>query len=359
VDPVTPTASGAAMPPVDPVDLARRLIDIDSTTGREGEVARELADYLRARGYSVLEQPLPPLSIPSDATDTTQRAPRVNVVAAVGEPRVVFSTHFDCVPPFFPSRVEGGRLYGRGACDAKGILAAQVAAAERLRARGETGIGLLFVAGEERGSDGARAANTIASQSRFLINGEPTDLRLGAATRGGLRVRLRAMGRASHSGYPELGESAIEKLLDVLVALRSVDWPEDPLLGRTHYTVGLIGGGVAPNVVPPSAEAEVFFRTVGPSAPVRERLVAAVAGRVAIEEILDLPVVRLHTRPGYDTAVFAYFSDVPFLSRWGTPLLVGPGSIHVAHTPHEHVEVSELHAAVDSYERLAGELLHE
>ena len=185
---------------------------------------------------------------------------------------MVFSTHFDCVPPFFPSRVEDGRLYGRGACDAKGILAAQVAAAERLRQKGETRIGLVFVGGEERGSDGAKAANRIASKSRFLINGEPTDLRLGAATRGCFRVRLTASGKAAHSGYPELGESAIEKLLDCLVALRSADWPSDPLLGRTHYTVGLINGGVAPNVIPPNAEAEVFFRTVGDHAPLREIL---------------------------------------------------------------------------------------
>ncbi len=190
----------------------------------------------------------------------------------------MFSTHFDCVPPFFPSRVEDGVLYGRGACDAKGILAAQVAAAERLRANGETRIGLVFVAGEERGSDGAKAANRIASKTRFLINGEPTDLRLGAATRGCFRVRLTATGKAAHSGYPELGESAIEKLLDCLMALRAADWPSDPLLGTTHYTVGLINGGVAPNVIPPNAEAEVFFRTVGDHAPLRE-LLHADAGR--------------------------------------------------------------------------------
>jgi acetylornithine deacetylase len=229
--------------PVDVVGLARTLIDIESTTGQEGPVARVLAEYLRGRGYSVLEQPV--------AGD------RINVVAAVGEPALVFSTHFDCVPPFFPSRVEGGILHGRGACDAKGILAAQVAAAERLRAAGETRIGLVFVAGEERGSDGAKAANTIASQSKYLINGEPTELKLGLATRGCFRVRLTAHGKAAHSGYPQLGESAIEKLMDVLVSLRGADWPADPELGRTHYTVGLISGGVAPNVIPPHAEAEV------------------------------------------------------------------------------------------------------
>jgi acetylornithine deacetylase len=357
----------ARLDPVDVVAFARRLIDIDSTTGREGDVARAIAAFLRELGYSVLEQPLDSLTGPparlADAlargVDSPVATDRLNVIAAVGEPRVVFSTHFDCVPPFFPSRVEGDALFGRGACDAKGILAAQVAAAERLRAKGETRVGLLFVAGEERGSDGARAANRVASSSRYLVNGEPTDLRLGAATRGCYRVRLVAEGRAAHSGYPELGESAIEKLLDVLVSLRQADWPEDALLGRTHYTVGLIQGGVAPNVIPPNAEAEVFFRTVGPSDLVRQQLQQAVAGRVRIDEILELPAVRLHTRPGFETAVFSYFSDIPFLSRWGTPLLLGPGSIHVAHTDHEHVSIAELARAVDLYERLAEELLAE
>ena len=331
------------MDPVDVVGLARTLIDIESTTGQEGPVARVLAEYLRGRGYSVLEQPV--------AGD------RINVVAAVGEPALVFSTHFDCVPPFFPSRVEDGILHGRGACDAKGILSAQVAAAERLRAAGETRIGLVFVAGEERGSDGAKAANTIASQSKYLINGEPTELKLGLATRGCFRVRLTAHGKAAHSGYPQLGESAIEKLMDVLVSLRGADWPADPELGRTHYTVGLISGGVAPNVIPPHAEAEVFFRTVGDHDALRATLHTAVAGRVDVQEILELPAVRLHTVPGFETEVFAYFSDVPFLSKWGTPLLLGPGTIHVAHTDHEHVAIADLERAVDLYADLATSLL--
>jgi acetylornithine deacetylase len=337
---------------VDVLGLAQQLIDIESTTGNEGAVAKFLAAYLRDRGYSVLEQPLSPLT-----PDPSSLTPRVNIIAAVGEPEVVFSTHFDCVPPFFPSRVEDGVLYGRGACDAKGILAAQVAAAERLRATGETRIGLVFVAGEERGSDGAKAANRIGSKSRFLINGEPTDLRLGAATRGCFRVRLTARGKAAHSGYPELGESAIEKLIDALMSLRAAEWPSDSLLGTTHYTVGLINGGVAPNVIPPNAEAEVFFRTVGEHAAVRDTLRQALGGRVEVQEILELPAVRMHTVPGFDTAVFSYFSDVPFLTNWGTPLLLGPGSIHVAHTDREHLAIDELHRAVDIYEQLAASLL--
>jgi acetylornithine deacetylase len=329
--------------PVDPVALARRLIDIDSTTGREAEVAAVLSGYLRERGYSVLEQPLD--------------GGRSNVIAAVGEPRLVFSTHFDCVPPFFPSRVEDGLLYGRGACDAKGILAAQVAAAERLRAAGRTDIGLLFVAGEERGSDGAAAANRIASRSEFLVNGEPTENRLGLASRGVLRVRFVAEGRAAHSGYPELGESAVEKLLDVLVALRGAQWPENERLGRTHYNIGTISGGVAHNVIPARAEAEVTFRTVGDHRAVLGTVTALAAGRARVEVVLELPPVLLKTVPGFDTAVFAYTTDIPLLTNWGSPLLLGPGSIHVAHTDREHVAIAELHQAIELYERLAGELL--
>jgi len=328
---------------VDPVALARLLIDIDSTTGREGEVAAALSRYLRDRGYSVLEQPL--------------ANGRSNVIAAAGEPRLVFSTHFDCVPPFFPSRIEGDLLYGRGSCDAKGILAAQVAAAERLRASGERRVGLVFVAGEERGSDGAMAANAIGSQSAFLINGEPTDNRLAAATRGVFRVKLMAEGRAAHSGYPELGESAIEKLIDVLHDMRRAAWPADEVLGTTHYTVGLISGGVAPNVIPPRAEAEIVFRSVGDHAELLERLRAVATGRVAIDVVLEVPPVRLGTAPGFETAVFSYTTDIPFLTAWGAPMLLGPGSIHVAHTDREHVAIPELRHAVGLYASLASQLL--
>jgi acetylornithine deacetylase len=366
-EPGTGNREAGAESPVDVLDLARSLIDIESTTGNEGEVGAWLAAYLRGRGYSVLEQPLEPLAgsglpapgsrLPASGSRLPAPGSRINVIAAVGEPEVVFSTHFDCVPPFFPSRIDGDLLYGRGACDAKGILAAQVAAAERLRAKGETRIGLVFVGGEERGSDGAKAANRIASRSKFLINGEPTELRLGAATRGAFRVRLRAKGKAAHSGYPELGESAIDKLIDCLVALRDAPWPADPLLGTTHYTIGLISGGVAPNVISPHAEAEVFFRTVGEHQPLRDILHRVLANRVEIEEILELPAVRMHTVPGFDTAVFSYFSDVPFLSNWGKPLLIGPGTIHVAHTDREHIAIADLDRAVETYATLAATLL--
>lgn len=335
------------MDPVGLVDLARSLVDIESTTGREGEAGRWLSNYLRQAGYGVTEQ----------RVDST----RFNIMATAGPnsgtPSVVFSTHLDCVPPFFPSRIEGDRLYGRGACDAKGILAAQVAAADRLRHSGETRVGLLFVVGEERGSDGARIANEAANGStRFLIDGEPTDNRLGLATRGILRLKLRTTGRASHSSFPELGESAIDKLIDALVMLRTIEFPADPVLGRTHYTVGLIAGGVAPNVISPSAEAEVMFRTVSGGEVVR-RAMAALEQSVQVEHILEVPPVRLATVPGFDTAVFPYTTDIPFLNRWGQPLLFGPGSIHTAHTADEFVPLAELSAAADHYVTIATQLL--
>ncbi len=326
------------------IEFARGLIDIDSTTGREGDVATLLARELRDLGYSVATQPL------ADG--------RFNVIATVGDPVVTFSTHFDCVPPFFPSRVDGDVLIGRGSADAKGILAAQVAASERLRKSGETRVGLLFVAGEERGSDGAQAANLIAPPSaQFLINGEPTDNRLGAATRGVYRVRLNATGRAAHSSRPELGESAIDKLVDALVAIKKVEWPSDLVLGKTYYTTGLVSGGVAPNVIAPHASAELLFRSVGDDRELRRLVENAVGNLAACEDVLVVPPVRLKTVDDFDTAVFAFTTDIPFLDKWGAPLLIGPGSVEEAHTDHEHVRISELADAVDRYERLAKHLL--
>ncbi len=341
------------------IRLTRELIDIDSTTGREAEAGEFIVRTLTGLGYQVTRQPV---------VDG-----RFNVIASLAAPIVVFSTHFDCVPPFFPSRLDApepngapglqtrghqGHLYGRGACDAKGTLVAQIAAAERLRASGETRIGLLFVVGEERGSDGAKAANGAAPGSKFLINGEPTDNRLGAATRGVYRVRLRATGRAAHSSLPELGVSAIDKLVDAIVALRDVRWPEDPVLGRTFYSVGLIKGGVAPNVISPEADAELMFRTVAGHEEVRRLIDTRVADLVAVEDVLVVPPVRLTTVPGPETAVFSFTTDIPFLSQWGAPVLCGPGSATLAHTAEEHCEVSGLLRAVDVYVEIAKALLN-
>ena len=327
------------------VDLARALIDIDSTTGREAACCAWLADYLRQRGFTVREQPV------SDG--------RTNLTAFLApKPEVVLSTHIDCVPPFFASRLDATRLHGRGACDAKGALAAQLVAAERLRREGERRVGLLFVVGEERGSDGALAANELPPGARFLLNGEPTGSKLGRATRGVLRLKLVASGRAAHSSQPQRGENAIDKLMDALLELRRLQLPEDPELGRTFYSVGLISGGIAPNVIPPRAEAEALFRTVSDGASVEERL-APLRSRVAIERVLEVKPVRLRTLPGVESETFAFTTDIPFLPRWGEPLLFGPGSVLDAHTDGDSVSLGELEAAVDSYASLARSLLSE
>lgn len=324
------------------VAFARELIDIDSTTAIEGAAGRWLADRLRQLGYTVSEQPV--------------EGDRFNVIATLDAPVVVMSTHFDCVPPFFPSSIADGKLYGRGSCDAKGILAAQVAAAERLRAVGETRVGLLFVVGEERGSDGAVVANGTPPGSMFLINGEPTGSKLATGTRGVLRVRLRARGRAGHSSAPHLFESAIDKLIDALVRLREIALPSDPVFGGTFYTVGLIEGGVAPNVVPAHASAEILFRIVGDAGDVL-RAVKTLEPLVEVEEVLRVPPVRLHTVPGVPTESFPFTTDIPLLTAWGTPLLMGPGSFLVAHTDEEHVALDEFDASIDLYVRLVTELL--
>lgn len=328
------------------VDFARALIDIDSTTGVEQAAGEWLAGELRSLGYDVVEQPV--------------SGGRRNVLATLDPPAVVLSTHYDCVPPHFPSSVRDGRLYGRGACDAKGILAAQVAAVERLRAAGERRVGMLFVVGEERGSDGADVANAAAAGSRFLINGEPTDSKLAIATRGNLRVRLRAAGRAAHSAAPEHGVSAIDKLLDALMQLRGIRLPADPDLGTTYYTIGLIEGGVAPNVVPPHASAEVMFRTVGPPEAIHEAI-EPLRALVDIEEVLRVPHVRLKiwADAPMQTAVFPFTTDIPLLDRWGTPLLFGPGSFLMAHTAEEYLELAELDGAIEKYVYLAQACLEE
>ena len=303
-----------------------------------------LDDRARGRGLRVAGRIPPGTRLPRHGAAGLRRPRRTSSRSLDPKPAVVLSTHIDCVPPFFPSRVEGGRLYGRGACDAKGALAAQVTAVERLRESGEERVGLLFVVGEERGSDGAAAANAISPGPAFLVNGEPTESKLGLATRGAFRVKLRATGRAAHSSQPERGISAIDLLIDALVELRGIALPEDPQLGRTFYATGLISGGIAPNVISPSAEAELNFRTVGPGSEVLERL-APLRSRVALETVLEVPPVRMRTVPGFETAAFAFTTDIPLLDRWGEPLLFGPGSILDAHTDGEHVEIEELEAA--------------
>jgi acetylornithine deacetylase len=325
--------------------FTRRLIDCDSTTGREGELAAWLAADLAARGWTVERQEVTP--------------GRWNLFAHRARPTVVFSTHLDTVPPFFPSREDGRFIYGRGACDAKGILAAQLFAAEALARAGVVDVALLFVVGEEAGSDGAQAADRLGASvgARYLVNGEPTENRLALGSKGSLRVTLTARGRAAHSAYPELGESAIEALLDVLVALRGARWPSHPVLGETTCNVGLIAGGVAANVVPPEARAELMVRTVADVPAVKAEIERIAAGRVAVSYGLEVDPLLLEALDGFETTVVRYTTDVPLLARWGKPLLLGPGTIHDAHSERERIAKEQLVRAVELYVQLARRLL--
>jgi acetylornithine deacetylase len=323
----------------DVVQLAARLMEIDSTSGRETDLVDWLATYLAGNDWAVRRIPVTP--------------GRDDLLASSGEgAHATFSTHLDTVPPFIPPRVVGRRLRGRGACDAKGIAAAMITAAERLRA-GATPVALLFVVGEETTHDGAEAANRVANQSRILINGEPTESTLAAGTKGAMRFELRTRGRAAHSAYPHLGHSAIRDLIALLAELETLPLPRDELLGDTTINIGMIRGGVADNVTAPDAEARLMARLVTPPGEFESIIRGWVGERAAIEFGITVPPVRLTTIPGFPTSVAAYATDIPKLTNWGRPLLFGPGSIHVAHTDDEYVEIDELRAAVDAYIALA------
>ncbi len=284
---------------------------------------------------------------------------RGNVYATAPEqpqPEIVFSTHVDTVPPFIPSREDADRVYGRGACDAKGIIAAQVAAAERLRQDG-VHAGLLFLVGEEKDSQGAKIANQQSPGCKFLINGEPTENQIAVASKGSLRVEVTAEGRMAHSAYPELGESAIDKLLEALNRLRILKLPTEEGIGPCTVNIGVIEGGRAPNVIPDKARAQLLYRLVGSAEQLKRDIVAAVGTLAKVEFVLEIPFIRLRTLDGLPTFVAAFTTDIPALSNWGQPLLVGPGSIHVAHTDGEYVEKKQLSDAVDLYCAIAKRLL--
>lgn len=337
----------------DAIALARRLVDIESITGNEAALGEFLMQELAALGFEPQKMPVP---FPPDIEAAGRERFNVYASARGQQPDVIFSTHLDTVPPFMPAREDADRLYGRGSCDAKGIMAAQIAAATRLRDEGVR-VGLLYVVGEERDSFGAVFANQHAPGSRFLINGEPTENRLALASKGSLRVELTATGRMAHSAYPELGESAIDKLLDALQRLRAMPLPVDPEIGPATLNIGVIEGGRAPNVVPDFARAHLQYRLVGPSAELRHAIQQAVEKLARAEFVLEIPCVRLRTVPGLPTMVAAFTTDIPNLSNWGEPLLLGPGSIHVAHTDGEYIEKRELLEAVERYYELAKALL--
>ncbi|HTX42116.1 MAG TPA: M20/M25/M40 family metallo-hydrolase [Acidobacteriaceae bacterium] len=336
---------------LDPVQLTRRLVDIESITYNEGAVGVFLADFLAGRGFAV-EKML--VEQPPESRSTSERC---NVFACVpGQtPDVVLSTHMDTVPPFIPSSEDNEFIYGRGSCDAKGIIAAQIAAVERLRDEGVRA-GLLFLAGEERDSAGAKLANQHAPGSRFLINGEPTDNRVALASKGTLRAVIRATGKMAHSAYPELGESATHKMVGALRRILEIPLPTLEGIGPSTLNVGMIHGGHAPNVIADAAEAQVLVRLVGPSHEIRRAIEDAVVGLASVDFTLEIPFQRMRSVEGLPTMVAAFTTDIPWLGNWGEPVLLGPGSIHVAHTPHERLAKRELFAAIDLYVQVARQL---
>jgi acetylornithine deacetylase len=325
--------------------LTRKLIDIESITGNETAVGTVLADELTDLGYAVERMPVAGDRFNAWATHSGH--PR---------PELVFSTHMDTVPPFIPSSETPERIYGRGSCDAKGIIVAQIAAAEKLKAEG-IHVGLLFLVGEERDSQGAQAANLDPRGAKFLINGEPTENRIALCSKGTLRVEVVASGRMAHSAYPELGESAIDKLLDALENIRKLKLPLHSMAGSSTLNIGLIEGGRAPNVIPDHASANLLIRLVGPAEELRRQITAAVSGKADADFILEIPFMELSTVPGIETMIAAFTTDIPALPTWGKPVLIGPGSIHVAHTNGEYIEKKQLLDAVDLYAQIARHLL--
>ena len=328
-------------------ELTRELIDIPSVTPEEERVGLYLFDYLsRLCGQY------------DGVVEKSEVEPgRWNVFARFGEPVVTLSTHMDTVPPFIASREDDEFIWGRGACDTKGIIASMLIAAEELLKAGGRNFGVLFVVGEEKSSVGAYYAGAHPVGSKFIINGEPTSNQLALGSKGALRYEIVARGKMAHSAYPELGESAIEKLLDALNAIRAIKLPVDPILGPSTLNIGTISGGRAPNIIPDEARAEIFFRLVGDPSSTKAAVEKAVAGNAEANFVLEIPAVHLTAVEGLLTTVVAYTTDIPaFGGNWGQPLLLGPGTIHVAHTLEERVPKKELLEAVEIYQKMIRQL---
>jgi len=329
-------------------ELTRALIDIESITENELRVGTYLFEHLseiakRTGGH--VERML-------------VEENRFNVLAHWGDPIVTLSTHMDTVPPFFPSREDDDHIWGRGACDTKGIIASMIFAVRDLLEEGARNLALLFVVGEERNSTGAFVAARHGRGSRFLINGEPTENKLALGSKGALRFEIEAHGRMAHSAYPELGESAIEKLLDVLAEVRRMPLPHDRVLGMSTLNIGTISGGRAPNVIPDHARAEVFIRLVDDGTHTRAAMHSLVDGKAELREVLWLPAIHLGSLPGFETTVVAFATDIPsFGDAWGKPYLLGPGSIHVAHTAEERIPKRQILDAVQIYKHMVRQLL--
>jgi acetylornithine deacetylase len=353
VDPAGPTGHPSRVTtnpfPADPSDVAATtewLMSFDSTSGTEIALIDAFGAELVARGWRVTHIPAP--------------SSRSNLLATTGNgPYVTLSTHLDTVPPYLPPHSDGTKIFGRGACDAKGIAASMLCAAERIRRDGLS-VALLFVVGEETTHDGAHAADEWLKRtgfvSRALVNGEPTESTLALGTKGAMRFTIRTVGEAAHSAYPHLGRSATHALVHLLAELDSLDLPSDDLLGETTINIGKLSGGVADNVLAPNAEARLMARLVTHGDVIWKLLTDWAGNRAQLERTIEVPLVRLASLPGFPTSVVAFATDIPAMPSWGTPYLYGPGSIHVAHRDDEYVEISELRTAVDVYERIVRQL---
>jgi len=323
-------------------ELTKSLVNMASVTGHEKACAEFVKGYLVQLGFKAELMPV--------------SRDRSNVYATWGKPDVVLSTHMDTVPPFFPAHDDADHIYGRGSCDAKGILAAQVTAAERLKNDGVQDFALLFLVGEETVSDGAREANLNPVGSRYIINGEPTENKLVIGSKGNLRFDIKAHGKMAHSAYPHLGVNAIDKLLDVLEDVRKISLPVSPVLGASTMNIGVITGGRAANVIPDEAVVQILIRIVENSDPLRKKITEIIGDRCELVIVRDTPVLLMEKLEGYETDVVAFTTDLPSLTNWGRPLLLGPGSITTAHTERECVRKSDLVAAADLYYRLVRDL---
>ena len=332
-------------------ELTKELMAIPSVSGEEEAVGYFLRDHLASLGWSVELQPV---------SESGSKGPQHNVIATLNDsPRIWLSTHMDTVPPFIPPTEDDEKIYGRGACDAKGIIAAQITAAEQLRKEGVTDIGLLYTVEEERASTGAKAANLhpLAAKCEYMINGEPTDNDLAIGSKGSFRLMIKTSGKAAHSAYPEEGDSAIETLLDILEDIRHTHFPHDDFFGETTVNIGTIDGGLALNIIPPRAEAGILIRLTTKREPIEQALESVIRGRGDIEVLSCSEPVKLFPVEGFTQKVVRFTTDIPHMPNWGKPLLLGPGSILVAHTKDEFVLKKDLIEASELYISLVKKLL--
>ena len=325
------------------IDFLIQIMGVESTSGMENSVADHIKDNFAPPGAELEIQEI------SNGTR--------NLFYKWGNPRIIFCSHFDTVPPYIPPRIEGDTIYGRGSCDAKGQIAVLAEVCKKLHEKGETNFGLLMLAGEEVGSYGARRANELITGCEYVIVGEPTENKLIKAQKGNMLAEVEFFGKAFHSGYPEHGDNAIQRMVDFVNALNALEFPVDPVLGETTYNIGNLSADNARNIVSDHVSMKIFFRTTFLTHEILiEKVLSIIDENTKIEFAYGDPPIEFHTIEGFETGVVSYGSDAPELTNLGKPLLYGPGSIFNAHTDNEHITIPEIEKAVedllDIYEKL-------